>query len=375
MEMLAINLIQDLPIVGKLMILLIFTGFMPLTAISFFRYMVPRKEENYKKSIDEMGIDTERKVSDTHNWTRYILPVSFITLVCFMASFYFLFAESFIDEIKDSVLLAGPYFGNANAPLMDQSVVVLSFAFLGSFLWSAGNIVLRLISSDLSPSVYYNAGLRIILAGVIALVLSFVIGEEGANSVVSVKASLPAIAMLTGMFPERVLNYLIKLYQKYVTPDSLNNEQLSLYRIEGMSMAHKERLEEIGIDNAQNLATTSLTQLCIDTPFEARQLLDWIGQAKLICYVKDEIENLRKVGIRSVFDFYKGDKSQATLNQIAQAAGVNPVLLEVVSNQVKADTGIQALYRFQTGVNSPNKSQEAEKTTGKEKVEQEATAG
>ena len=121
-------------------------------------------------------------------------------------------------------------------------------------------------------------------------------------------------------------------------------------------MAHKERLEEVGIDNAQNLSTYSLTQLCMETPFPSRQLLDWIGQAKLLCYLKEDIENLRKIGIRSVFDFYKGERGKPEVEEIASATNLDPVRLRIVYEQIKNDVGIQSLYDFQTGLNSPGSS-------------------
>ncbi len=345
-----------LPIFGKILIVLILSGFMPLTAITFFKYMLPKKERDYKKAMDDMGINSSRQVSDSYAPRRYFLPVFFVTLLCLLASIYFTFADTFIESINDSLLLTGSWFGEGNVALVRQSLAILTFAFLGGFIWSAQNIIRRLIAIDLAPSVYYSAGVRIIMASAVALVLSFIIGEESSTNLVNFKSSLSAVAFLTGMFPERILQYLIKLFKRYINPDPLNTELLSLYQIEGISMQHKERLEEIGIDNAQNLATASLTQLCIDTPYEARTLLDWIGQAKLLCYAKEHIAAMRSTGIRTVFDFYKGDKSTARLQRIAILSSVDPLLIENISEQVRADTGIQALFRFQGGVNTPNEA-------------------
>ena len=192
------------------------------------------------------------------------------------------------------------------------------------------------------------------MAAVVALVLSFLLGEEGSLSAFGFKSSLTSIAFLTGMFPERVLQYLINLYQRFVNPDNLNNDFLSLYRIEGISLSHKERLEEIGIENAQNLSTASLTKLCIETPYEARILLDWIGQAKLLCYLKQDMGKLRSIGIRSVFDLLKVERKQEDLVRIAESAGISVELLRNVHQQISNDRGIKALYSFQFGVNSPD---------------------
>src|SRR6266487_5574137 len=87
-------------------------------------------------------------------------------------------------------------------------------------------------------------------------------------------------------------------------PDHCINraDDLPLEMIEGINIAHKIRLNEIGIDNAQNLAEANLLELLIRTPFKPRLLIDWIGQARLYIYFKNDIVNLRKSGIRTIID-------------------------------------------------------------------------
>ncbi len=357
----------DATFFSRSLIVLIISAFMPLTAMSYFWFMVKKKESDYRKALGEMGLHTtSRKVRDYYSPAKYLLPVTFAFLICFLSATYFTFvSQTFLEstslaegtqKIKDSLWLSGAWFGGSdNDALMFQSLAVLSWAFMGGFIWSAQNIIRRLIAYDLAPNVYYSAGIRIILASVISLVLSFTLGAEGGMEagILNLKASLPAIAFLTGMFPERVLQYLIKLYKHFISGDTINSKVLSLYHIEGISMSHKERLEEIGIDNAQNLATASLTQLLIETPYGARQLLDWIGQAKLLCYTKEDIEKLRKVGIRTVFDLLKGGKSRQGLAEISEAIGINTPLLQVIYQQVLDDQGINNLFHFHQQINNP----------------------
>lgn len=352
MTPLTILLSANLLLVAQILIILIITTFMPLSAVSFFKAMLPKKERDYQKAMDDMGINTSKKVRDFYAPIRYVLPVGFVTLICLLAGIFFAF-NSDVSDINDSIILTGAFFGEGNKDLIQQSLAVASYAFLGSFIWSSFSVTVRLFNNDLVPSVYYRAGLRMILAVIIALIISFLVGEEGAMNVFKFKSSLMAIAFLTGMFPERFLTYLTNLFKRFVNPDGLNTNELSLYRIEGISMAHKERLEEIGIDNAQNLATYSLTQLCLETPYEARTLLDWIGQAKLLCYVKEDIDKLRDVGIRSVFDLVHVRRTENDLGFMADAAGISEVLLQNVNNQIQSDRGILALAGFQDGVNTP----------------------
>lgn len=351
MTPLIITLAANLLFVAQVLIILIITTFMPLSAISFFKAMLPKKEKDYQKAMHDMGINTSRRVRDYYAPIRYALPVAFVSLICLLAALFFAFNDS--ESISDSIILTGAFFGEANQGLIQQSLAVASYAFLGSFIWSSFSVTVRLFNNDLVPSVYYRAGLRMILAVVIALIISFLVGEEGASNVFQFKSSLMAIAFLAGMFPERFLTYLTNLFKRFVNPDGLNTDELSLHRIEGISLAHKERLEEIGIDNAQNLATYSLTQMCLETPYEARTLLDWIGQAKLLCYVKTDIDKLRNVGIRSVFDLVHVRRTDNELGYMADAAGISEVLLRNLNEQVLNDRGILALAGFQDGVNTP----------------------
>ena len=109
--MLLLDLFANFPDFGRLMVVAILSLFMPLTAVSFFYFMIPRKENDYNRAMEDMGIKTDRKVSDVHSFRRYLLPVSFVSLICFFASSYFAYANSFAGEMTDSLLLTGAFFG------------------------------------------------------------------------------------------------------------------------------------------------------------------------------------------------------------------------------------------------------------------------
>ena len=342
----------------SLIMVIVVSGFIPFTAVSFFINYIPKKEKEFIKSIKEMGINTSRTVRDSYSISSYIIPVLFSFLIFFGFISAFTFGGNGAG-LSGNVFLSGPYFGEENKGVINQSFFVLAWAFMGGFIYSAYNIIRRLRALDLSPSLYYSAGIRIILASAVALAVSFLLGSEtSASDLISLKPSLIAISLLAGMFPQGLLNYLIERYQDFVASENVTEKSLSLYNIEGINVYHKERLEEIGIDNAQNLATSSLTQLIAETPYDARQLLDWIGQAKLVCYVKDDIHRLRAIGIRSVFDLLKGNKNRVVLRELADAVGLDTPILEVVHNQIKDDEGILALYNFQGNKNSPTRDEE-----------------
>lgn len=350
-----------LTIFSRSLAILIVSSFMPLTAISFFKFMMEKKDNDYRKTKDQMGLKSTSVVVDTFKGSKYILPVVFATFICMFAITNIAFADYSVNNPTDNLFFSGSNFGlpEMSKDAVAQGLMVVGFAFMGAFIWSAGTIILRLIAYDLLPSVYYSAGIRLIMAPIVALILAFILPGEG--SIVSLKASFPAIAFLTGMFPERVLTYLIKRYKDFVNAENeLNTIQLSLDRIEGMSMRHRERLEEVGIDNAENLASASLTQLMIGTPYEGRQLLDWIGQAKFLVYVKDNIDAFRKMGIRSVYDFFSPEKTPESLSRIAEAGGIDNTFMQNIASQIRNDTGICSLNTFYNNLNNKNSDQNSD---------------
>jgi len=116
--------------------------------------------------------------------------------------------------------------------------------------------------------------------------------------------------------------------------------------IEGMNRHHEVRLGEVGIDNAQNLAEADLVELILKTPFGPAQLLDWIAQAHLYVYVKDEIQLLRRYGIRTALDLYEVAADGARLTAIATDAGLDPLALSIVARRIGNDPRVGQLVEF-----------------------------
>lgn len=78
--------------------------------------------------------------------------------------------------------------------------------------------------------------------------------------------------------------------------------RLPLTMIEGVHTYDRARLDELGIEDAQNLANANFIELVVRTAFNPGQLIDWIGQAQLYTYFKDDVVALRQYQVRTVFD-------------------------------------------------------------------------
>ena len=336
-------------IAGKVLLVLLMSSLMPITAVTFFRFRLKKKEREFKKIIEIFRIsDNEANVhapsiKNEYDGSDYVLPVVFCTLVSIAGFALCLFGADLLTENvgRRNVLLTGLIEGELLElqSLRWESTVVIVLAFLGGFVWSSQTILRRLVTADLTPGNYYNAGIRMILAGLVALALSWVLYEIPAREYV-----VPALALLAGMFPDRALFYLENKTRIFSRQASDNAHRLPIEMIEGVSSFHKIRLAEVGIDNAQNLAEANLIELLLITPFPPKLLIDWIAQAKLYTSFKGRIDALRGIGIRTVFELLGCEKTE--LDEMALETGISPLQLGIYSRRIESDSDIHRLVQF-----------------------------
>lgn len=347
---------DTLVFLAKSLLVLVLSSFVVVTAVSFLRVRVKKKETQFRNIIRVLGLaDDEVRlftptVRDEYAARDYMLPVAFATLVSLFGFIAFLFGAELVGIHADKpnlVLTAARMdaVGDAMKQLRNQSMLVITLAFIGAFIWSAREMIRRLITADLTPSVYYSAGLRMIFAALLSLMLSFLV--EALPFPGYTARMLPVVAFLTGMLPDQALVYLRSKVPVF-SPGKETAAELPLDMIEGINAFHKVRLDEAGIDNAQNLAEANVIELLLKTPFNVSQLIDWIGQAKLYVAVKADIEKLRRVGIRTIFDFKGAGDTPERLLQVAKEVDVSELALNVVYEQVKGDRGIERLLEFRT---------------------------
>jgi hypothetical protein len=338
-------------IVLKLAIAVVLSSFMALSAVTFFRFRLKKKERDFERILRIVGLHEDDvavfspTIRNEYSAADYLLPVTFATVVCLAGFGFAVFARELVSihPGERNLLLTGIYApggGNLDA-LRWQSAFVLVLAFLGGFVWSAQSIIRRLITADLNPGTFYTAGIRMVFASLIALVLSWLLeGAPGKQN------TLAAIAFLTGMLPEQALVYLQERTQIFANEGAARSRELPLSMIEGINAFHKARLGEVAIDNGQNLAEANLIELLLRTPFPANQIIDWIAQAKLQVFFRDDLEKLRAIGIRNAFDFVS--RRPDSLAQIATETGLSESRLSIVHERLMDDNAIPELWRFRS---------------------------
>jgi hypothetical protein len=330
---------------------------MCITAVSFFKVRLKKRELEFQNIVESLGLQGRRSglapptMMDEYFPADYWLPVGFATLICACGFTHVFFGADLIaaNYGKQNLLLTG-FRVAENKDAMQafrwQNMVVIGLAFTGAFIFSAQCIFRRLITGDLTPSSYYGAGLRIIYAVVVALMLSALIEAVPAKDYS--KAVLPILAFLAGMMPEEAFLYLKERSGIFSTEKSGKSHTLPLSMLEGINAFHGIRLSEVGIDNAQNLAEANLIDLILKTPYQPSILLDWIGQAKLYVHFGSDLDNLRRMGIRTIFDFRTVCAVEERRAQIAAEAGVSSLKVALVCHKIEDDEEVARLMEFRT---------------------------
>ena len=220
------------------------------------------------------------------------LQVVFATLLITLGWTFVVYPETLFDT---SII---PDFEPANLPAIPRET--FAFAFLGAYFYILQMLVRRYFQNDLKATAYLNATMRI----VIVILLVWVIDGLLADSVS--QAGLSAIAFVIGVFPsvgwQLLQQFLIRKPIGLVV-DSLDPKH-KLGDLDGLNIWYESRLLEVGVEDMQNLATTDIVDLLLNTRIPLDRIIDWIDQAFLYLRVESEPSRdlLRSYGIRTATD-------------------------------------------------------------------------
>jgi hypothetical protein len=181
---------------------------------------------------------------------------------------------------------------------------MLKYGFLGAYAYVTGMLVRRFFQSDLRPSAYATAVLRIVL---VLLVVAVVHQAVRVDSPVAAAAEACA-AFLIGFFPlvglqavQRVVSRLLRVVVPPLTPD------YPLDQLDGLNLWYEARLTEEGVEDMQNLATMNLVDVILHTRVPPGRLVDWIDQAVLLIH----LDRTDRLEIRAVRDGAAGPGTAA----------------------------------------------------------------
>ncbi|MEN8178427.1 MAG: hypothetical protein ABFS39_07380 [Pseudomonadota bacterium] len=330
------------------------SGFMPVTLLSFLLVRRTKKEAEFARVVDMLAIAEDviefarNQVAEQYAARDFRMPVIFAWLIAILGFVSLLFGADMVVEHEGKVnfLLTGVSLADKDVlqSMRIQNMAVMSLAFIGAFLWSTQNILHRLNAGDLAPSVYFHAGIRMILAPILSLMIAHLI--HGFETLHTMQAGLPVIAFLVGWFPSRALIFLKEQFP-LIFRSKRSADSLPLNMVEGIHTYDRARLIELGIVDAQNLANANFIELVVRTAFNPGQIIDWIGQAGLYVYFKDDVVVLRKHQIRTVFDMLPVCRDPKLLEQLSAVTRINVLGFQLFCIKLTEDPVVKQLLSFQ----------------------------
>jgi tetratricopeptide (TPR) repeat protein len=210
-------------------------------------------------------------------------------------------------------------------PLNPDIIKLMFFAFLGAYVYSALELIRRYNTFDLEPQVYAGILVRMVAAVALVFAGSLLIFNAGSNYQSPPSAPgfatlwLPGIiAFVIGAFPSRGLDWFWRLAEPVLAGRATDAPTaLPIDHLYGISSWHAARLQQIGIDDAQNLAGADLAKLLLTTPFDAQVLVNWVDQAMLYTRVGSKINTFREqqistfTGLQQAVDSNKKDEQES----------------------------------------------------------------
>jgi hypothetical protein len=337
--------------VMKLATLVVLTLFLPLNALTYQFFRSHRKKVKIERTLDLLKVrDLDRKKYLELRTGRYLsIAVTYATIVAVLGLAILLFGEQMqLERVASGAVASGAVGAKGAVALqatdsfpVQRSWLMFGMGFLGGYLWGIQYVFRRYADDDLAPGVYHALAIRMMLAGTLAVVMYNAYDALATDPIHGGGKVWPALAFVLGMFPQRGISWIRERVPFFSKDDDASVRKAPLEMIEGITYQDRVRLEEESIDSCYDLATADFVPLVIDTPYSARELTDWILQAKLCVYAPEAMLNLRQQGIRTIMDLEDLDADR--LRELVEATAVTKSALERASKSLKTDGELQRL--------------------------------
>ena len=281
----------------------------------------------------------------------YIVPSFVYFMVCFVG-FLAVFLGYSRHEMFDppTIFLGGLTDPASETYTMYQrgTFCVVAMAMAGAYAYALGRILDRINNNDLYPISLYYYSARIIIACIVATVLrhSILVFNGVVPDGTELNPLLLLLGFVVGFTPDlfiiaisRKAFQVIKVWGSRSDPaDDVMPTALPLLAIDDLSREKIDRLNEIGIDNAQVLAHQNPFLMLPRLPYELSLIADWVSQAQLYALVRDErLKALRGVFVRNIIDLYIRLKNEAGNKPVCDAMGMDVSAAPALIQQLEAD--------------------------------------
>jgi hypothetical protein len=267
---------------------------------------IPLQLVRDKYSNKEGGVTVRALVQ---NVLAYLMPTSIFVVLSAMGFYLVLVAASAALDARN-LLRVGLFQGPKQiAEYQAGTAIVISAAFIGSYIWSVNYLILRVANFDLTPLDFLRTSTHILLTTIIAGVFRHVIASNPEGGLLL--SAVLLIAFLMGLFPALGLNVLVdrlppSVRIKRVPPEAREiGRELPLDLIDGIGSSIKFRLANYEIEDVQNLATENPIHLYVATPYSLCQVIDWVAQAQLLLAIGPaRFVEARKRAVHDIFNLF-----------------------------------------------------------------------
>lgn len=332
-------------------------SYIPMTFIAYRTLREPFKKDRARWELSQFGLegtdDYRAAIAGVeYSLVQYVLPLAYIILIFTalysMTSPYIIGLGAWKGLLEDIVNV----FGQLPSGLaVTRDVLVGRFMFwcwLGAYIHSVDVTVRHYLAHDLTPNVYVNTAKRFTVAFVVGTLVGLAVASSYRAAQLSFDGSLMGVYVVCffiGMFPDTGIKWIKNFAERVLQQKGENFDQKPLSMIEGIGLWQQGRLDQEDIINVQNLASTDLLGLVVNTPFDVGQLVDWVDQAILLINAcSDQLEAFKKTGIRYASTVVKAyEKSPETLGE---ATGLDANQLNLLHLSLKSATNMELISRY-----------------------------
>ncbi len=320
----------------------------PSLALSYIQTMTNRKERQLQREVPaERRNEIRRRMGRRASFSTYRGSVWLTTTIVLLGTCILLLfkpvssAGGGVDfSLGANMLTMGPFaelFGkdpDAYYSHLTRNLTAFQFGFLGAYIYFIGSVVRAYFTLDLTSHTFVDGSIRMIVASILALILSFAFdfafpadskyvaervaapindsaeaslankgstgrSDETDSTIPASLSLLPVLSFFFGFYPKRALLAIERIGVK-VMKNTVGDiyRALPLSMLAGMSYAHELRLEREGYDNIENLSNADAVDLAVRTCFSYSQSKQWIDQAWLIAHLREDYpEFVRRTGI------------------------------------------------------------------------------